>query len=63
MSDYCLSCHASKESPRLSTQAQVQAAATRILDEAVYTTARPEGRGISVAERELLGEWLACGAP
>lgn len=62
-SDYCTSCHTSRESPTLATQAQIQAHASQILEEAVYTTAMPEGTDVSTAEREQLGEWLACGAP
>jgi uncharacterized membrane protein len=61
--DNCLSCHDSKESPRLITQAAVQANASDILQEAVYTKAMPEDADISLAEREMLGNWLACGAP
>lgn len=61
--DYCTSCHTSRESPTLATQAQIQAHASQILEEAVYTTAMPEGTAVSTAEREQLGEWLACGAP
>ena len=59
----CLSCHASKERPTLSTQADVQANAARILDQAVYTTAMPQDADLATSERQLLGEWLACGAP
>ena len=58
----CMSCHSSK-SPRLATQAQIQARAADILGAAVYTDAMPEGNAISLEQRQLLGEWLACGAP
>lgn len=61
--DNCSSCHASKENPILTTQAQIKAQASRILDEAVYTTSMPEDADLGVDERALLGEWLACGAP
>lgn len=61
--DNCLSCHATKERPTLSTQAQIQAHASSILQEAVYTNAMPEDADLTTAERETLGEWLACGAP
>lgn len=61
--DNCLSCHASKEKPILSTQDQIQANSARILQEAVYTTAMPEDADMTLAERQMLGEWLACGAP
>ena len=63
ISDNCLSCHATKDSPRLMTKAQIQANKSRILQEAVYTDAMPENANMDVAEREMLGEWLACGAP
>jgi hypothetical protein len=41
----------------------VQANAAAILDVAVYTDAMPSDANMALAERELLGEWLACGAP
>lgn len=63
ISTNCLSCHASKERPTLSTQAQVQAASSEILQEAVYTTAMPEDSDLALADRKLLGQWLKCGAP
>jgi uncharacterized membrane protein len=63
INDNCLSCHASKEKPTLSTAAQVQANRALILQEAVYTDAMPEDASMALAEREMLGEWLACGAP
>ena len=62
VSTNCLSCHASKERPALSTQAEVQASSARILQVAVYTTVMPENADLSVDERKLLGEWLKCGA-
>ena len=37
--------------------------ARSILDEAVATTAMPADADMTFAEREMLGEWLACGAP
>jgi len=58
----CMSCH-DKQSPQLGTQAQIKARASQILDMAVYTDAMPNGRDMPLAQRELLGEWLACGAP
>jgi uncharacterized membrane protein len=63
LTDNCLSCHAARQSPVLGTQAQVQANASRILQAAVYTTVMPDGGSMATAERALLGEWLACGAP
>jgi uncharacterized membrane protein len=63
MTSNCLSCHTSKDSPTLTSQSQIKVNASRILDAAVYTTAMPQDNGMAVAEREMLGEWLACGAP
>src|SRR4051794_37931887 len=57
----CLDCHAGKESPNLSTQAAIQRHASKILDMAVYTDAMPERASMPLAQREMLGEWLACG--
>jgi hypothetical protein len=61
--DYCLSCHVTKHGPAFTSQAAIQAETGRIMDATVYTTAMPQGADVPVAERELLGEWLACGAP
>jgi len=63
VSDNCLSCHASKERPTLATQGDVQANRARILQVAVYTDSMPQNGDLTVAEREMFGEWLACGAP
>jgi len=63
VTDHCLECHERDESPTLSTQTQVLAHRSSILREAVYTNAMPENEDITIAEREMLGEWLACGAP
>lgn len=62
ISTRCLSCHDAK-SPHLVTQAEVKAQAAQILDAAVYTDAMPAGGNMTLDERKLLGEWLACGAP
>lgn len=68
MDKYCLSCHAGKDRPSLSTQAQIKAE----IDGIMKTTASgptgtndsmPEDQDVSVEERTQLGEWLACGAP
>ena len=59
---HCLSCH-DREKPVLTTQAQIRDHVPAILDQAVYTDAMPEKAGMPLAEREKLGEWLACGAP
>jgi uncharacterized membrane protein len=63
MTGNCLSCHASKDSPTLTSQSQIKVNASRILDVAVYTDAMPQDSNMAIAEREMLGEWLACGAP
>ena len=58
----CLDCH-DRTGPVLTTQAAIQSHATAILHEAVYTDAMPENADMFLAEREKLGEWIACGAP
>ena len=63
VSTNCLSCHASRENPRLATQAQIQSNKAAILQNAVYTDAMPQDADLTTAERQMLGEWLACGAP
>lgn len=63
LSSACLTCHTSRERPRLTTQALVQANAPMILDVAVYTDAMPQDGTLTIAQRRQLGEWLACGAP
>jgi uncharacterized membrane protein len=60
---HCLSCHATKERPTLVTLDQVRANKQSILSAAVASTSMPEGSDMLLEERELLGEWLACGAP
>lgn len=63
MTNNCLQCHTSKDSPTLTSQGQIKVNATRILDAAVYTDAMPKDSNMANAERQMLGEWLACGAP
>jgi uncharacterized membrane protein len=58
----CMSCH-DTESPALGSLAQVRSHASQVMESAVYTDAMPEGGTLSLEERRLLGEWLACGAP
>jgi hypothetical protein len=55
-------CH-ERKNPVMTTQAAIQQNTSAILDEAVYTDAMPENHDISLAERRMLQEWLACGAP
>jgi uncharacterized membrane protein len=59
----CLSCHAGKENPRLVTVEEIRANKAAIMREAVASTNMPDSSGMLLEERELLGEWLACGAP
>ncbi len=63
LSDNCLSCHTSKERPVLTTQAAVQANKATIIDVAVTSSRMPAQGSIAIEERQLLGEWLTCGAP
>jgi len=63
ISTNCGSCHAGKQNPNLSTQAAVKSNSNDILQEAVYTTAMPDGADLSNEERTMLGQWLTCGAP
>lgn len=64
----CLGCHAGRDNPMLTTQAAVQAARDAI-DRAAAAgpnatnTYMPKDHDIAVAQRQQLGEWLACGAP
>jgi hypothetical protein len=55
-------CHDHRQ-PVLTTQSAIQQHTAQILDEAVYTDAMPKSADMALAEREQLGEWLACGAP
>lgn len=61
--DYCLECHDGDEDPRLSTQAQVQMHSSKILRETVFTDAMPEDGDLTLEERQMLGNWIECGAP
>ena len=61
--DNCLSCHKTRDRPILATQADIQLNANRILENAVYTTAMPQDADMAIADRQTLGQWIACGAP
>jgi uncharacterized membrane protein len=63
LSDNCLSCHTSRDRPVLTTRAAVVVNSNKILDAAVMTTQMPADNSIALEERQLLGEWIACGAP
>ncbi len=63
INDNCLECHANRERPTLSSQAQVKAVANQIIDAAVYPAGMPAGADMSVELRTQLGQWLSCGAP
>lgn len=58
----CMSCHDTK-SPALGSVEQIRSHAAQIMEAAVYTDAMPETGDMTIEERRLLGEWLACGAP
>jgi hypothetical protein len=63
VADHCLSCHAANERPLLGSQEGVAAATAQIVRAAVTSTSMPEDESISIEERRMFGEWLACGAP
>jgi uncharacterized membrane protein len=63
IAEQCLSCHTNKERPPLTTQAAIQSYRQAVMENAVTTTSMPKGASMPLEERELLGEWLACGAP
>lgn len=63
LSDNCLSCHASKDRPLLTTRNAVVANSSNILNAAVMSTKMPADGSIAMEERQLLGEWISCGAP
>jgi hypothetical protein len=63
----CVGCH-NRQSPTLTTQAEVQAARDAIDRSAAAgpnatNTIMPKDHDVPVADRLKLGEWLACGAP
>jgi uncharacterized membrane protein len=63
IADNCLTCHAGKQNPRLDTLQAVQDNAQAIISSAVLTTKMPKSETMVTDERQLLGEWLSCGAP
>ena len=63
ISDNCLECHATRERPHLTSQAEILAAADEIIDQAVYHSTMPEDLSMSDDLRIKLGQWLCCGAP
>jgi mono/diheme cytochrome c family protein len=70
MRDHCLACHAASapRSPKLDSVDLVRASKTDIDKSAAagpngVNTYMPESGSVSEADRRLLGEWLACGAP
>ncbi len=63
MDTWCNSCHATRESPHLATQAQIQSHAAQVIDEAVYHSGMPEDKDMPNELRIQLGQWLSCGAP
>ena len=63
ITDYCLECHATRERPHLTSQAEIQAAADEIITEAVFHSSMPEDASMTDELRIQLGQWLQCGAP
>lgn len=65
---YCDRCHGSRTSPVMNSLATIRANSTAIDAEAAAgasatNTSMPEGTPApTTAERQRLGEWLACGA-
>src|SRR5215468_3620050 len=63
IADNCLTCHGGKQNPRLDTQEAVQDNTQATIDATVISTKMPKGSTMVTDERQLLGEWLSCGAP
>ncbi len=61
--DNCLSCHATRDRPTLTSAANIVANKQSIISAAVLSTKMPQRTSLSTDERSLLGEWLTCGAP
>jgi uncharacterized membrane protein len=61
--DHCLRCHSGQEKPMLTSYESIQANERSILEVTVATTQMPEEESISLEERQMLGEWIACGEP
>lgn len=65
---YCNGCHNGRARPLLTTQDNIQAYADSIDGVAAagpdaVNTKMPQDQAVPLAERQKLGEWLACGAP
>jgi hypothetical protein len=63
LADNCLECHTSQQRPPLTTRATVQANEAAIIDVAVTGLKMPSNASLAIEERQMLGEWIACGAP
>lgn len=68
MDKYCISCHAGKERPDLSSVAAIRRESAEIMSTTAAgpsgtNTNMPEDSEPTLDERTKLGEWLACGAP
>jgi uncharacterized membrane protein len=71
MASWCRSCHGAAQSMRqeapeavnFDTLAEVRAQRLRVLQRTSIDRTMPPAGGPSTAERELLAEWLRCGAP
>jgi hypothetical protein len=64
----CLSCHTNREQPTLSTQSAIVANREEIdlvaaAGPNAVNTQMPEDGSVATADRQKLGQWLACGAP
>jgi hypothetical protein len=68
IANHCLECHASRESPQLTTLEEIQGN-LEVIDRAAASGPKgtndymPQDEDVATAERQKLGEWLACGAP
>lgn len=65
---YCNGCHNGRADPLLTSQRDIQANADLVDGVAAagpnaVNTSMPERMSVPLAERQKLGEWLACGAP
>ena len=63
IADNCLSCHPTKARPDLSQLTVIQNNPQSLMKVAVTGTSMPKGSSMAIEDRQLLGEWLACGAP
>jgi uncharacterized membrane protein len=55
-------CHKT-DMPKLDTLAAIKQNQDAIITDAVFGTKMPKNTNMVVDDRQLLGEWLTCGAP